>query len=70
LYRSPIDSELIVFAKDILSAGAIPKVVSKGKKDGNIRKGHWAIATVKMTNSRKSLLRAFGYREFSEIAYI
>ena len=69
-YTSRIDRELVVFAKDILSAGAIPKVIAKGKKDGNIHKGHWAMADAKMTGSRKSLLRAFGYREFSEIAYI
>jgi hypothetical protein len=69
-YTSPIDKELVVFAKDILSAGAISKVVGKGKKEGNIHKGHWAMADAKMTNSRKSLLSAFGYREFSEIAYI
>jgi hypothetical protein len=69
-YTSFIDKELVVFAKDILSAGAISKVVGKGKKDGNIHKGHWAMADAKMTNSRKSLLSAFGYREFSEIAYI
>ena len=69
-YTSITDRELVVCAKDILSAGAIPKVVGKGKKDGNIPKGHWAMADAKMTNSRKALLRAFGYREFSEIAYI
>jgi hypothetical protein len=42
-YTSLIDKELGVFAKDILSAGAISKVVGKGKKDGNIHKGHWAM---------------------------
>ena len=69
-YTSLIDRDIVVFAKDILSAAAIPRVVGKGKKDGNIRKGHWAMADAKMTGSRKSLLRAFGYREFSEIAHI
>jgi len=45
---------------EVLSAAKAPKYDGKGKKDGNIPKGHFALRDAMMTASRKALIRAFG----------
>ena len=68
-YTGTLNEELQVIVNDILSAGSIPKLVAKGKSVGSAIQGHWAMADAKVTSGGKAMLRAFGFRTFSELKY-
>ena len=64
-----IESDKASLVWEILSAAQAPKYDGKGNKTGNIQTGHIVYRDAAMTLSRKTFLKCFDNRNYTELIY-
>ena len=64
-----IESDKEPMILNILSAAMAPKVDGKGNKTGNVMTGHILYREAEMTFSRRTFLKIFENKEFTQLVY-